>query len=157
MINKPKHILISEDDFATRESIRDILIVCGHQVSTARNGREALDFLRNNKVDLLLLDIILPDINGFEVIKAIRANVATNLLPVIFLSSESDPESKIEAIRLGANDYLVKPFVSSELCSKVKNMLVRRTKLRERFHTAAGGKLVSEVPNKVDIHQISYS
>jgi len=96
----------------------------GFQVITAYNGKEALDQVRTQLPDLILLDIMMPDINGFEVLKKIRE---VNNVPVIMLTAKGEEDDRIQGLELGADDYITKPFSPRELVSRIRAVL-RRTK-----------------------------
>jgi DNA-binding response OmpR family regulator len=96
----------------------------GFEVVTAYNGKEALEQVRTQLPDLILLDIMLPDINGFEVLKKIRE---VNNVPVIMLTAKGEEDDRIQGLELGADDYITKPFSPRELVSRIRAVL-RRTK-----------------------------
>jgi two-component system KDP operon response regulator KdpE len=96
----------------------------GFQVITAYNGKEALDQVRTQLPDLILLDIMMPDINGFEVLQKIRE---VNTVPVIMLTAKGEEDDRIQGLELGADDYITKPFSPRELVSRIRAVL-RRTK-----------------------------
>ena len=96
----------------------------GFQVLTAYNGKEALEQVRTQLPDLILLDIMMPDINGFEVLKKIRE---VNNVPVIMLTAKGEEDDRIQGLELGADDYITKPFSPRELVSRIRAVL-RRTK-----------------------------
>ena len=96
----------------------------GFQVITAYNGKDALEQVRTQLPDLILLDIMMPDINGFEVLKKIRE---VNTVPVIMLTAKGEEDDRIQGLELGADDYITKPFSPRELVSRIRAVL-RRTK-----------------------------
>ena len=96
----------------------------GFQVITAYNGKEALEQVRTQLPDLILLDIMMPDINGFEVLRKIRE---VSNVPVIMLTAKGEEEDRIQGLELGADDYITKPFSPRELVSRIRAVL-RRTK-----------------------------
>lgn len=96
----------------------------GFQVITAYNGKEALEEVRTQLPDLVLLDIMMPDINGFEVLRKIRE---VNNVPVIMLTAKGEEDDRIQGLELGADDYITKPFSPRELVSRIRAVL-RRTK-----------------------------
>jgi len=96
----------------------------GFQVIIAYNGKEALEQVRTQLPDLVLLDIMMPDINGFEVLKKIRE---VSSVPVIMLTAKGEEDDRIQGLELGADDYITKPFSPRELVSRIKAVL-RRTK-----------------------------
>jgi len=96
----------------------------GFEVVTAYNGKEALEQVRTQLPDLILLDIMMPDINGFDVLKKIRE---VNNVPVIMLTAKGEEDDRIQGLELGADDYITKPFSPRELVSRIRAVL-RRTK-----------------------------
>lgn len=96
----------------------------GFQVITAYNGKDALEQVRTQLPDLILLDIMMPDINGFEVLRKIRE---VNNVPVIMLTAKGEEDDRIQGLELGADDYITKPFSPRELVSRIRAVL-RRTK-----------------------------
>ncbi len=102
----------------------------GFEVVTAYNGKEALEQVRTQLPDLILLDIMMPDINGFEVLKKIRE---VNNVPVIMLTAKGEEDDRIQGLELGADDYITKPFSPRELVSRIRAVL-RRTKSFNEDH-----------------------
>ena len=120
MSNK-QHILLVEDDEALQELIKKLLTNNEYIVSIAKNIKEAEKLLQLFVFDLIILDVMLPDISGLEFFKnAIKDRVNT---PVIFLSALSDVDDRVAGLELGANDYIGKPFDSRELLLKIKKNL----------------------------------
>ena len=116
-------IAVVEDDVLTGDMVSDILSAEGFQVLRAYSGTEALYLLRQNKVDLVLLDLMLPGLDGEQVLAHIKD------IPVIILSSRTDVEDKITLLNEGACDYITKPFSAEELIARILVQL-RREKLR---------------------------
>jgi DNA-binding response OmpR family regulator len=100
----------------------------GFEVVTAYNGKEALEQVRTQLPDLILLDIMMPDINGFEVLKKIRE---VNNVPVIMLTAKGEEDDRIQGLELGADDYITKPFSPRELVSRIRAVLRRTKSLKE--------------------------
>jgi two-component system KDP operon response regulator KdpE len=122
--NKQGHtILIVDDERRMVRFIRLNLEQDGYQVISAYNGTEALDQVRTRLPNLVLLDVMMPDIDGFEVLKRIREASA---VPVIMLTAKGEEDDRIRGLELGADDYVTKPFSPRELVSRVKAVL-RRT------------------------------
>ncbi|HAF61604.1 MAG TPA: DNA-binding response regulator [Anaerolineaceae bacterium] len=115
-------ILVIEDEERMARFIRLNLEQDGFQVSEALNGREGLDKLRTFMPDLVLLDVMLPDLDGFELLKMIRE---IDNVPVIMLTAKGEEEDKVRGLELGADDYVTKPFSPRELVSRVKAVLRR--------------------------------
>jgi two-component system phosphate regulon response regulator OmpR len=121
MINKlDNHILIVDDDDKIRNLLKDFLISNNFLVSTAINGEDALEKLNLIKFDVLILDIMMPGINGYELTKIIRS---TSLVPIIHLTAMGDTDNVIQGLEIGADDYLSKPFEPKELLLRIYNIL----------------------------------
>lgn len=121
-------ILIIEDDRAVRTAIADVLETGGHTTLTAENGPAGLAAGLAEDPDLILLDIVLPGIDGYEVLKQLRADGVET--PVVMISAKGQEIDKVLALELGADDYLVKPFGLAELAARVKAHL-RRARVDE--------------------------
>ncbi len=121
-----KHtLLIIEDDLDTSEMLRVYFEAQGYRVITAGVGQEGLEKCRAETPDLILLDVRLPDIDGFEVGQALQEDVRTSRLPVIFVTERRDRDDRIAGLKLGAIDYITKPFDVQELRLRVRNALRR--------------------------------
>ena len=116
-------LLVVDDEKAMVDGIRDNLEFEGYEVDCAYGGQQALDRLKGNKYALLILDIMMPGIDGFEVLSALRKNNDTT--PVIFLTARSAEADKLRGFGLGIDDYVVKPFSVLELMARVKAVLGR--------------------------------
>ena len=122
-------ILVAEDDKTTSEFLRKGLIENGHSVDCVFDGREALTYCMYNQCDLVILDRMIPGMDGLSVLKALRA--AGNALPVIFLTAMADVDDRVDGLLAGGDDYLVKPFQFSELMARV-TALARRPQSVEK-------------------------
>lgn len=116
-------ILIADDDPFLRELLVHKLSAAGHQVSTAEDGGSALSQARERTHDLIVLDAMMPILDGFEVLRRLRADLATATIPVIMLTSLRREEDIVGALKLGAADYLVKPFIPDELVARIGRLL----------------------------------
>jgi len=114
----PLRILVVDDEPAILRFLRPGLMAEGYVVSEANNGRETLDLVRRKAADLLVLDLGLPDMDGLDIIRDIRA--AGDALPIIVLSSRGDEAAKVKALDLGADDYVTKPFGIEELFARIR-------------------------------------
>jgi len=122
-------ILIIDDEQAVYEQVKELLSEFNLEVVWASSGQEGLKKLEKVNFDLILLDIILPDINGFMLIEIIKANPKWEWIPVLFLSAKSSINARVEGWELGADDYITKPFNSAELKARVKNQLLKTEKI----------------------------
>jgi two-component system catabolic regulation response regulator CreB len=116
------HILVIEDEPSIQDNIKLALEIENFQGSFKNTGNDGLKFLENNQVDLIILDIGLPDINGFEVCKKIREKNST---PIIFLTARNSEIDTVVGLEIGADDYLTKPFSPRELIARIKAILKR--------------------------------
>lgn len=123
-------ILVVEDDQTLLETLEYNLQRQGYEVVTAENGRTALILARTQKVDLILLDVMLPGLDGFEVCRILRKELST---PILMLTARSEEIDKIVGLEMGADDYLTKPFSMRELLVRVKAMLRRVDLIREEL------------------------
>ncbi|WP_298005594.1 HD-GYP domain-containing protein [Anaerolinea sp.] len=126
---RPVKILLVEDDLALLEVVRDILSDTGYEVMTATNGREGLQAFRLFRPDLILSDIMMPNMDGFELLEAVRQMEEGMLAPFIFMSARTERYDTSNARRLGADDYLFKPFSAEELLTAVEARLRRREQI----------------------------
>ncbi|NLG88262.1 MAG: response regulator [Clostridiaceae bacterium] len=120
-----KKILVVEDTELMQRLICDILRKEGYEVYSAYSGEEGLDMVSAVKPDLIILDIVMPGISGFDVCRILRADESNNLIPIIMLTAQDSEDDKLIGLEMGADDYIVKPFTSRELVSRVRNTLVR--------------------------------
>ena len=121
-------VLVVDDEKALRDFVQRNLEIRGFQVLSAANGLEALALFNTNIVDLVVLDLMMPHMDGLETVRRIRQN---SLVPVIVLSALGEEEDKIRALDMGADDYLTKPFGVGELLSRIQAVL-RRSRWTQR-------------------------
>jgi class 3 adenylate cyclase len=124
-------ILIVDDNATNREMLGRRLERDGHRVQLAAGGREALDLIHGRRVDLVLLDVMMPDMNGYEVLQQLKATVALRDIPVLMISAVDEVESVVRCIELGAEDYLPKPFDPVLLRARIGACLEKK-RLRDR-------------------------
>ncbi len=120
-----KKILIIDDTELMVKLTTDILKERGYDVVSASNGVDGIKMVMSEKPDLVLLDVVMPGIDGFEVCKLLRKDESNNLMPIIMLTAQGNEEDKLAGLELGADDYITKPFNPRELISRVKNTLLR--------------------------------
>jgi two-component system response regulator MprA len=122
-------ILVADDDPAVRDSLRRSLAFNGYEVSTASDGQEALDLVRDSRPDLLLLDVNMPILDGLETCRRLRA--AGDDLPVLMLTARVEVGDRVLGLDVGADDYLAKPFALEELLARIRALLRRSRPLSE--------------------------
>lgn len=116
-------ILVVDDDAANLRMASHILTAEGMRVSCLKSGEDALRFLQENRPDLILLDIHMPEMDGFETIAAVRSNEKTADIPVIFLTADDDSETETQGLKAGAMDFIKKPFVPQVLLLRVRHTI----------------------------------
>ncbi|MEO0488982.1 MAG: response regulator transcription factor [Cyanobacteria bacterium J06639_16] len=121
----PLTILVVDDDEGTRLSIREYLSLSGYLVIAARDGNEALALIDQHQPHLIITDISMPRVDGYELIQKVRQKPMLRLLPVVFLTARTGTQSRIKGYQLGCDVYLPKPFELDELGAIVRNLLER--------------------------------
>ncbi len=124
------NILIVEDELPISNLIKINLVDAGYKCTCAFDGEEAANLIENNQFDLILLDIMLPKIDGYELMEYIKSYD----IPVIFLTAKSDVRDKVKGLKLGADDYITKPFEIIELLARVETVLRRYNKSDDKIH-----------------------
>src|SRR5438034_8076121 len=135
-------ILIVEDDPDIAELVARYLDKAGFITERVATGRDALTSVAARPPDLVVLDLMLPHVDGLEVCRAVRANEATAALPIIMLTARAEESERIVGLELGADDYLAKPFSPNELVARVRALLRRATRTPTGSTTAAYGPIV---------------
>jgi len=123
-------ILVIEDEPKTGDYLQRGLAESGFAVRLARNGRDGLAIAREEEIELVVLDVMLPRMDGWQVLEALRASPDTEQIPVLFLTARDEVEDRVRGLELGADDYLVKPFAFVELVARIRTLL-RRGPVRE--------------------------
>jgi DNA-binding response OmpR family regulator len=114
------HVLVIEDEPNIVEAIRFILIRDGWDVSTLSDGGQAEDTIRARRPDVVILDVMLPGRSGFEILAALRADAETQTLPVLMLTAKGQGRDRAEAERMGASQFMAKPFSNAEILASVR-------------------------------------
>ena len=129
----PLTILVADDDLGTRLSISDYLEMSGYSVLTATDGQEALAMVEAYHPHLMVTDIVMPRLNGYELVRRVRQHPAFRLLPVIFLTGRNKTEERIQGYQSGADLYLPKPFELNELGAAIRNLLERSQMIQSEY------------------------
>lgn len=146
-----KHkILVVDDEPHIIELVRFNLESSGFVVLEATNGQGALELTKQEKPDLVLLDLMLPIIDGFEVCKILRKNSSTRYIPIIMLTAKSEEADKILGFEVGADDYITKPFSTRELVARVKAVLRRSKTVKDDSSIFQAGDIILDV-NKHEV------
>ena len=119
--NSAGRILVADDEAKNRKLLRDILEAQGHQVTLAEDGQQALEHALSNPPDVILLDVMMPKLNGYEVCAQLRKDSRTAQLPILMITALKDRNDRLKGIQAGANDFLTKPVDAAEIRLRVKN------------------------------------
>lgn len=126
-------ILIVEDDSSVRETLVDLIETLGYQHSTAKDGAEGLILVKNHRPSLIISDIMMPRMDGFELLKALKSDPGLCTIPVILLTARVEPESRLRGFENGADAYVTKPFNLQELAYQISNLLTLKENLIKEF------------------------
>jgi len=118
-------VLVVEDDLEVVSFLNKLLIYLGYDVTVVSNGREALIHLRNQLPDIIITDILMPQMGGLDFCRALRHDPRTCLIPVVMLSARAELQERLDGFRAGADDYIIKPFDVLELKARVESILLR--------------------------------
>src|ERR1035437_5496182 len=147
------NILVVDDEPLNVELLKGLLQSRSYHVLTAAGGAEALEIIRKEKVDMVLLDVMMPLMDGFEVTRKIRSDEKTKGLPVVLITALKETEDRIEGIEAGCDDFISKPFDKNEVMARVKTLLqlnFYRSQLNEKekfeilINRMSGGMLVCD-------------
>ncbi len=142
-------ILIVEDEKDIAEMIEYNLKKEGYTTFAVLNGEEAISLAKKERPDLVLLDLMLPDIDGFEVCKRLKKNAVTGQIPIIMLTAKSQEVDKVTGLELGADDYVTKPFSPRELIARIKVVFRRNEPLLLQTKIESGILLIDSIKHKV--------
>ena len=138
-----KNILVIEDEKEVRETIVEILEIAGYKASTAENGEQALNILENEIPDLIISDIMMPKMDGYQVLDYFYNSPLASKVPFIFLSGKSDSSEIRIGMNKGADDYITKPFRAKELLQSIDTQLKKRARI---------DKKIEEVCNNINVY-----
>ena len=145
-VDKDSQLLLVEDDLDISEMLQAYFNIQGYHIHTVEFGIDAVRICQENHPDLVLLDINLPDITGYEVCRRLKEDLQTSNIPIIFVSQRSRQSDKILGLRMGADDYITKPFNFDELRLRIQNTLARSRYRRhvDPFTGRPSGSLIEE-------------
>ena len=139
-----RQILIVEDEKPIRDMVYFALNNDGFEIIEAVDGREATEVLAQNKPDLILMDWMLPDVSGLELVRRIKRDEVTSEIPVIMLTAKTEERDKVEGLNSGADDYITKPFSVKELSARIRAVL-RRSETQSDDNKLTFGELVLDL------------
>ncbi|MBD0262251.1 MAG: response regulator transcription factor [Tolypothrix sp. Co-bin9] len=148
----PLTILVVDDDLGTRLSISDYLELSGYIVITADDGQEALEIVEEYHPDLIVTDIVMPRMNGYELVRQVRQKPAFRLLPVILLTARIKTQERILGYQSGCDLYLPKPFELEELAAAIRNLLERSQIMKSEYGFSHQENPGNSTPKVADSH-----
>jgi DNA-binding NarL/FixJ family response regulator len=146
-----KKLLLIDDDPNLILLVQDYLEFRGYAVITAENGREALDILKEEIPDMIICDVMMPEMDGYSFVKNVRENPRTEWIPVLFLSAKGQSQDRVKGLNTGADVYMVKPFEPEELVAQVESTLKQASRLLERPMKRSGQDPKLLVPDTVEL------
>ncbi|MBD2327441.1 response regulator transcription factor [Alkalinema sp. FACHB-956] len=148
----PKKLLLIDDDPNLILLVKDYLEFRGYEVITAENGREALEVLEGHTPDMIICDVMMPEMDGYSLVSAIRNDPKTNWIPVLFLSAKGQSQDRVKGLNIGADVYMVKPFEPEELVAQVESSLKQASRLIQHKESKGGdGSPKIQVPFDVEL------
>lgn len=144
-----RQILIVEDEKPIRDMVYFALESDGYEIIEAADGKQATEKLAQNNPDLILMDWMLPDVSGLELVRRIKRDEVTNEIPIIMLTAKTEERNKVEGLDSGADDYITKPFSVKELAARIRAVL-RRVEADIDANRLSYGSLVLDI----DAHQV---
>ncbi len=141
-----KKLLLIDDDPNLILLVRDYLEFRGYNVLTAENGRDALKILEKEIPDMIICDVMMPEMDGYTFLEQVRQNSRTDWIPVMFLSAKGQSQDRVKGLNLGADVYMVKPFEPEELVAQVESSLKQSIRLLE--HKKNKG---TDIPQRIDV------
>lgn len=131
-VGNHRRLLLIDDDPNLILLVKDYLEFRGYEVVTAENGREALEVLEQELPDMIICDVMMPEMDGYSFVRHLREDARTNWIPVLFLSAKGQTQDKVKGLTTGADVYMVKPFEPEELVAQVESSLKQATRIADR-------------------------
>lgn len=128
-VGSNKRLLLIDDDPNLILLVKDYLEFRGYDVITAENGREALEVLEKEIPDMIICDVMMPEMDGYTLVKQLREDQRTNWIPVLFLSAKGQSQDRVKGLNIGADVYMVKPFEPEELVAQVESSLKQASRI----------------------------
>lgn len=146
-----KRLLLIDDDPNLILLVKDYLEFRGYEVITAENGREALEILEQEQPDMIICDVMMPEMDGYSFVRCVREDPRTKSIPVLFLSAKGQSQDRVKGLNTGADVYMVKPFEPEELVAQVESSLKQADRLRNYPIKGSDSPNKIQVPAEVDL------
>ena len=148
-----KKVLIIEDNNDIRENVIEILELAGYQVFEANNGKAGVDLAIKNKPDIILCDIMMPELDGYGVLYLLNKNTETAAIPFIFLTAKTERLDLRKGMEMGADDYLTKPFDDMELLSAIESRLKKKEQ-QQNYYSNSLDRLNTLISKKSGLNEL---
>lgn len=146
-----KRLLLIDDDPNLILLVKDYLEFRGYEVVTAENGREALEVLEQDVPDMIICDVMMPEMDGYSLVKHVREDPRTSWIPVLFLSAKGQSQDRVKGLNTGADVYMVKPFEPEELVAQVESSLKQASRMMQHQTKGAETGPKIQVPFDVEL------
>jgi len=150
-VGNHKRLLLIDDDPNLILLVKDYLEFRGYEVMTAENGREALEVLERDIPDMIICDVMMPEMDGYSLVNHVREDPRTSWIPVLFLSAKGQSQDRVKGLNTGADVYMVKPFEPEELVAQVEAALKQAARIAERPSNGMENGPKSQVPFDVEL------
>ncbi len=150
-VGEHKRLLLIDDDPNLILLVKDYLEFRGYQVITAENGQEALEVLDKETPDMIICDVMMPQMDGYSLVEHVRKNPRTSWIPVLFLSAKGQSQDRVKGLNTGADVYMVKPFEPEELVAQVESSLKQASRLIQRQDKSSEAAPKIQVPFDVEL------
>ena len=151
-VREHKRLLLIDDDPNLILLVKDYLEFRGYEVITAENGREALDVLEQDIPDMIICDVMMPEMDGYTFVNHVREDERTSWIPVLFLSAKGQSQDRVKGLNIGADVYMVKPFEPEELVAQVEASLKQSFRQQRQNLTNGSGDNPSKIQVPYDVH-----
>jgi DNA-binding NarL/FixJ family response regulator len=149
-VKEHKRLLLIDDDPNLILLVKDYLEFRGYEVITSENGREALEVLEQDIPDMIICDVMMPEMDGYQFVNQVRQDERTSWIPILFLSAKGQSQDKIKGLNIGADVYMVKPFEPEELVAQVEASL--KQAYRQRQQAGGSGDNETKIQVPFDVH-----
>jgi len=146
-----KRLLLIDDDPNLILLVKDYLEFRGYEVVTAENGREALEILEQDVPDMIICDVMMPEMDGYSLVKHVREDSRTSWIPVLFLSAKGQSQDRVKGLNTGADVYMVKPFEPEELVAQVESSLKQASRMMQHQTKGVDNGPKIQVPFDVEL------
>jgi DNA-binding NarL/FixJ family response regulator len=150
-VGENKRLLLIDDDPNLILLVKDYLEFRGYEVITAENGQEALEVLEKDTPDMIICDVMMPQMDGYSLVENVRKNPRTSWIPVLFLSAKGQSADRVKGLNTGADVYMVKPFEPEELVAQVESSLKQASRLIQRQDKGGENAPKIQVPFDVEL------